>query len=278
MEDKLKKFLDDEFKPYGNFPSRKEVELELLANLTEKYQDLKAQGKSDDEAYRVTVGSFGDVSEIMKEVPSAPAQKQEDEDEVSWRKSFRDAFKSAKRSKSKFSMTELKQSDLSGTNLAGQEFGFSSLEGSNFDGSNLTGAKFSAAALKGSTFKGANLTDATFAGSDAQDVCFDNADLTGARFKAVAFKGATFKDVTLDRTAFQHSDLSNASFDGLTFNGTKFEGTSLKDTSFKNAVLNDVSFHHSDVKHTVFDGATMDKVTYALLKGAKANLDNVEVR
>jgi len=41
MENKLQEFLDEAFKPYGNFPSRKDVEQELLANLTEKYQDLK---------------------------------------------------------------------------------------------------------------------------------------------------------------------------------------------------------------------------------------------
>jgi len=52
----------------------------------------------------------------------------------------------------------------------------------------------------------------------------------------------------------------------------------MKGTSFKNAILQDTTFHHSEVKHTIFDGATMDKVTYALLKGAKANLDNVTVQ
>jgi hypothetical protein len=34
MNDKLKQFLDDAFTPYGNFPARKDVEQELLANLT----------------------------------------------------------------------------------------------------------------------------------------------------------------------------------------------------------------------------------------------------
>jgi uncharacterized protein YjbI with pentapeptide repeats len=56
-----------------------------------------------------------------------------------------------------------------------------------------------------------------------------------------------------------------------------FDGAGLKNTSFQGATLVNVSFHHSQVKHTIFDGATMDKTTYALLKGAKANLDNVTV-
>jgi uncharacterized protein YjbI with pentapeptide repeats len=60
--------------------------------------------------------------------------------------------------------------------------------------------------------------------------------------------------------------------------GVKFESSSLKKTSFKGATLRNVSFHHSAVKHTIFDGAIMDKVTYAVLKGAKADLSNVTVQ
>jgi BTB/POZ domain-containing protein KCTD9 len=32
-----------------------------------------------------------------------------------------------------------------------------------------------------------------------------------------------------------------------------------------------------DVKKTIFDGSSMDKLAYALLKGHKANLDNVSI-
>ena len=62
MNDKLKLFLDDAFKPYGAFPARRDVEQELLANLTERYNDHKVEGKSEDEAYSLTIESFGDVS------------------------------------------------------------------------------------------------------------------------------------------------------------------------------------------------------------------------
>src|SRR5574338_14750 len=162
MNDKLKQFLDDAFKPYGNFPARKDVEQELLANLTEKYNDLKADGKTDEEAYRLTIDSFGDVSEIMEHVQHTPQQSHEDDEPKSIHKTLKEAFKLAKRSTSKFAATELKQSDLSGTSLVGADFNFSSLAESNFDGSDLTEAKFRASEVRGSSFKGANLTDATF--------------------------------------------------------------------------------------------------------------------
>lgn len=59
-------------------------------------------------------------------------------------------------------------------------------------------------------------------------------------------------------------------------NGTIFDYSGLKGTSFKNAILRNVSFK-TEVKKAIFDGATMDKLTYAILKGFKAKLDNVTI-
>src|SRR5579862_9111404 len=99
MEDKLKQFLDEAFKPYGNFPARKDVEQELLANLLEKYNDLKASGKSEDEAYQATIDSFGDVTEIMEHVdyPAKKNQDDEPEDNRSIGKTLKETFKEAKK-------------------------------------------------------------------------------------------------------------------------------------------------------------------------------------
>ena len=71
MEQKLQNFLDQAFAPYGDFPARNDVQQELFVNLQEKVEDLKAQGKSDDEAYKIATESFGDVAEIMEELPHA---------------------------------------------------------------------------------------------------------------------------------------------------------------------------------------------------------------
>jgi uncharacterized protein YjbI with pentapeptide repeats len=150
MEDQLKKFLRETFGPYGNFPSRKDIEQELLANLIEKYRDMKRQGKSDNEAYQATVDSFGDVAEIMGQVRQMP---HEEAEEPSLGKSLKETFRLARRSKSKFSATELKQSDLSGTQLADADFSFSSLAGSTFDDAHLAGATFRGSELRGATFK-----------------------------------------------------------------------------------------------------------------------------
>ena len=62
----------------------------------------------------------------------------------------------------------------------------------------------------------------------------------------------------------------------MKLSGTIFDYSALKKTSFRNTVLHNVSFK-TNVKKTIFDGATMDKVTYAILKGYKADLSKVKI-
>ncbi len=278
MENKLKNFLNDVFEPYGNFPARKDVEQELLANLTEKYRDLKSQGKSDDEAYQLTVDSFGDVSEIMEHVNHDP-QPHNEEEKQNLRQTIVDTFKGLVNpiSDSRFVATSLMDVDLTDTKLSGSDFSMSAIMDSRFDNAELRDTKFKATALKGASFEGADLTGSHFDTSDVQDVSFKAAILTNAKFRRCALKGAIFTKAVLDNTEFKQSDLGEVVLEDLTLNGTIFDGSSFKKTTFKNSTLINVSFHHSEVKHAIFDGATMDKVTYAILKGMKANLDNVTV-
>ncbi|MDB5182736.1 MAG: pentapeptide repeat-containing protein [Candidatus Saccharibacteria bacterium] len=257
MEDKLQKFLDEAFAPYGDFPSRKDVVSELHANLLEKYNDLVASGKTEDEAYQSVVDSLGDVSEIMEQVPHTSQE--------------------PAGSKASAKGTDLRAADLTDSNLAGKDFSGSALMDTNFDRTDLSEAKFKGSALKGASFVGANLTSAVFTGADLGNVNFENADLSGAKFSASALKGASFTGAKLINTEFKSSDLTGISFEGLVLEGSMFSGSSLKTTSFKNTDLRHVSFHHSAVKYAIFEGATMDKLTYALLKGAKANLADVIV-
>lgn len=264
MNDRLKQFLDDAFKPYGTFPARRDVEQELLANLTEKYNDLIASGKTQAEAYSLTTESLGDVSEIMEHVGHDTESANEDE------KDFAE-------NDSRFRATSIMNADLADAKLSGANFSMSAIMGTNFEKSDLREAKFKAAALKGASFIGADLTGANFDSSDVQAVNFDDANLTDAKLNRCGLKGASFKNATLNNTEFKGADVSGISFDGQILRGTIFDSSSLKQTTFKNATMENVSFHHCNVKKVVFDGATMDKVTYALLKGMKANLDNVTI-
>lgn len=278
MENKLQQFLDEAFAPYGDFPARADVTHELLANLLERFNDLKKQGKSDDQAYQMTVDSFGDASEIMEQVPhSQPKPAAQDEAKSSLYATIVDGIKEVTGNKPTTIASPLMQADLTDIDLAGKDFSMSALTGASFDRANLRGAKFKAAALSGASFAEANLTNAVFNGADLQNVNFNKADLTGAKIHASAFKNATFVGAKLINTEFGKSDLSGISFDGLVLDGVIFNSSSLKDASFKGATLRNVSFHHTAVKHAIFDGATMDKLTYALLRGAKARLEDVAI-
>lgn len=129
MNDKLKQFLDNAFMPYGNFPARKDVEQELLSNLTEKYNDLKADGKTDEEAYQLTIESFGDVSEIMEHVAHDTGASKEDGAQES-RESIVDRIKNGFRSGDpRFRATSITEADLSDSQLAGTDFSMSALMG-----------------------------------------------------------------------------------------------------------------------------------------------------
>ena len=104
MEQKLEQFLDEALAPYGEFPARADVRQELLANLQEKYRDLKEQGQSDEAAYQATVDSFGDMAEIMEQVPHGEARSE------------------AKPHNRNFKASALMKADLSDTDLRGADF------------------------------------------------------------------------------------------------------------------------------------------------------------
>ena len=65
MNEKLRRYIDDLF---ANAPSTvRAVELkeELFQNLTDKYNDLIAEGKSEESAYNIAIASIGDVDSLI---------------------------------------------------------------------------------------------------------------------------------------------------------------------------------------------------------------------
>lgn len=276
MNNKLNKFLDEAFKPYGNFPARNDVQQELLANLTEKYNDLIGSGKPENEAFQITTESFGDVSEIMEQITYDQQSSINTMDKRSMKSIVIDSIKHPIHgNNSRFRAADLQNTDLAETHIPASDFSMSALMGSNFDNADIRSSKFKASALKGASFVESNLSMSQFNGTDLTDVNLSQANLSNVSFHRCAFKGAIFNNAILDATEFKQCDLSEISFDGLTLHGTVFDGSSLKKATFSGTVFEDVSFHHSDVKYALFDGAKMDKVTYALLKGHKANLGSV---
>ena len=71
MNEKLRRYIDDLF---ANAPSTvRAVELkeELFQNLTDKYNDLIAEGKSEESAYNIAIASIGDVDGLISGLSGA---------------------------------------------------------------------------------------------------------------------------------------------------------------------------------------------------------------
>jgi uncharacterized protein YjbI with pentapeptide repeats len=235
MDEKLSRYLDELFAPYADSHDVKDLKEELQHDLEEKYRDLKSQGHDDETAYRMTIGSIGDISEIMESI-------------------------SAK-------TKELLQ-------LVRRDFSASDLQNADLTGVAVHDGKFDASDLRGADFSGSDLTNSSFKFSDLTNVRFDGANLSGAKFLTSDLRKASFTGCVLENTSFRGAVLSGVSFDNQTLTGTIFDAAMLNGTTFRNAVLRDVSFK-TEVKKVVFDGARMDKLTYVVLKGYGANLKNV---
>lgn len=77
MLNKLYAYIDSIFEQAPCTQQAIELKEEIRQNITEKYQDLVAQGKSEEAAYNITIASMGDIGELIGSLrghmPTAPA-------------------------------------------------------------------------------------------------------------------------------------------------------------------------------------------------------------
>lgn len=72
MRDQLIRYVDLLF---AGAPESEEIKQEILQNTLDRYDDLIAQGKAPEAAYRLAISGIGDINEILGEpAPSAPAE------------------------------------------------------------------------------------------------------------------------------------------------------------------------------------------------------------
>ena len=256
-EEKLKNHLDEILAPYGSLEKVKELKEELLSHLMEKLRDMRTEGYAEERAFDEAVASLAGVSEIVESMNQ-------------------NLGNLAHLAAMRFSGSNLKNSDFSSITAPQKQFDYSNLEGSKFSHSDLQGCSFKWANLSNADFDRSNLRGASFKGTNLTNVTFKGADLTGAMLQMSNLKGASFENSRLDNTDFGKSNLSGVSFDGQSIVGAVFDNANLRDASFRNTRLSGVSFR-TDVKKTAFAGASMDKLTYAVLKGHRADLTNVTV-
>ena len=68
MNDKLNEYVDGVFAPYEGTKSVSELKADLLADLQERFRELRAEGKDEATAFELTVDSIGDIEETVQEV------------------------------------------------------------------------------------------------------------------------------------------------------------------------------------------------------------------
>jgi uncharacterized protein YjbI with pentapeptide repeats len=287
MSEKLTDYLNGVFAPYEGLKSVTELKADLLADLQERFRELKAEGKDDQTALEITIDSIGDIEQTVQEVANLS------------RSLERQVLTS-------FSGSNLPQSDFAGVIVHKGKFEGSALRGSNFAGADLTGSSFKASDVREANFDGTNLTDCTFTALDLTDASFNKSilvrtnfntsGLAGAKFSRVKLidvkltmtdlKTAIFENCSFDGVDFTYSDLRGLCLDGQTFIGVKFDKAGLNEVSFKGATLKNVSFlagftlskkYYRAIKTISFDGAKMDKLTYAALKGMGIELSKITV-
>ncbi len=68
MNNDLRAYIDSLFAEAPPIKKTVEIKEEILTNLLDKYNDLIAEGKSEEAAYNLSVASVGDISELIEEL------------------------------------------------------------------------------------------------------------------------------------------------------------------------------------------------------------------
>lgn len=68
MQAKLRAYMDHLFSQTRPTKAAVELKEEMLQNLTDKYNDLLAEGKSPETAYNIATASIGDISELLAQL------------------------------------------------------------------------------------------------------------------------------------------------------------------------------------------------------------------
>lgn len=290
MNEKINQYLNGVFAPYDGVKSVAELKADLLADLQERFRELKAEGKDDETAFAMTIDSIGDIEQTVQEVASL-SRSLERQVHINFSASNlpKSDFAGVSVHKGKFEASDLRGSDFSGADLTGSSFYASDVREANFDGTNLTDCTLSTSDLTGASFNKTILVRTEFNTSDLTHAKFKDVKLIDVKLTTTDLRETIFENCIFSGVDFKTIDLRGVCFDGQTFIGVKFDMASLNEASFKGATFKNVSFlatvnwytwskkHYRAIKTINFDGATMDKLTYATLKGLEADLSKVTV-
>ena len=79
MEDNIRVYVDELFREAPDSQRAYETKVELIQNLIDKYHDLIVSGKSEEDAYRITIFGIGDISELLEQLRREEPRAQKEE-------------------------------------------------------------------------------------------------------------------------------------------------------------------------------------------------------
>ena len=298
MNEKLNQYLNGVFAPYEGAKSVAELKADLLSDLQERFNELKAEGKDDETAFEMTIASIGDIEQTVLEMANLSRSLERQVRINLYAVDLQESdFAGVIAHEGKFKVCQLRGANFAGADLTGSSFKGSDVGEANFAGTDLTGSSFWGSIVHGANFDGANLTDCNFSVTDLTDASFrksilvrttlnmsgqgakfTDANLIDVKLTKTELRQTIFENCTFAGVDFDYCDLRGICFDGQTFIGVRFDKSTLNDVSFRGATLKNVSFTppfsltnkaYLAMKTIRFDGATMDKLTYAALKSMR---------
>lgn len=287
MNERIKSYVDNLFRPYDGAKSVADLKSDLLADLNERFAELSAQGKNEEEALTETLDSIGDIEETLGEITKLThTLERQVLVNFSGQELTRSDFAGVRLHGGKFEGSAMKHADFAGADLTGSAFNGSDVRGTNFDRADLTDCHFTAVDLRDASFRESILVRTDFRTSDLTGSKFTRVQLTDVNFFAVSLRNVTFEGCSISGGEFKYADLSGQSFDGMVLRNVQLGTSGLEGVSFQKARLQNVSFtppfslskkYYRAIKTIRFDGAFMDKLTYNALKGLGADVSGVTV-
>lgn len=129
MNQKLTNYLNGVFTPYDGVKSVTELKADLHSDLQERFRELKAEGKDDETAFKITIESIGDIEQTVQEVANLSRSME-------------------RQVVTNFSASNLSKSDFVGVTAHKGKFTSSALRGSDFTNADLTGSSFASSDVR----------------------------------------------------------------------------------------------------------------------------------
>ncbi|GAB7044256.1 MULTISPECIES: pentapeptide repeat-containing protein [Catenuloplanes] len=274
MTDKIDEYVNGVFAPYEGARSVGDLKRDLLADLHERFRELRAEGKDEATALALTIDSIGDIEQTVREVSNlSRVLERQTVTRFDGTDSAGGDFAGVITRNGRFDGSALRGADFSHADLTGSTFRGSDVAEANFDGANLTDVTMTASEFTRATFRGAILVRTDFSTSGLNDIVIADSALTDVKFRSTDVRRVVFERCTFTGVDFTYSDLRKLSFDGAALTSVRFDRAGLEGASFRGAILRDVSFrawsrkYRNALRTVDFTGARMDKLTYAGLKG-----------